>query len=101
MVQEEQIIMDYQNNRRQLESDEELLHNFKKRGEQALEQAYQNLDMKLRNDKLDHQAVSYLKQELIKVQNSYDEIINHEQKSLLKKLENNELNYQEKLNQNK
>ncbi|SBO16855.1 hypothetical protein [Carnobacterium divergens] len=97
---EEEFASEYKNNRRQLEEEEEFIKTFKRKGDQALEQAYHELSIQTRNNDLDAQTIAFIRQEIFKAQEDYEEIIGQERKNVIQRLDNNELEHRQKLRQN-
>lgn len=97
---EEDFASEYKNNRRQLEEEEEFIKTFKRKGDQALEQSYHELSIQARNNDLDAQTIAFIRQEIFKAQEDYEEIIGQERKNVIQRLDNNELEYRQKLRQN-
>lgn len=69
---EEEFASEYKNNRRQLEEEEEFIKTFKRKGDQALEQAYHELSIQTRNNDLDAQTIAFIRQEIFKAQEDYE-----------------------------
>lgn len=97
---EEDFASEYKNNRRQLEEEDEFIKTFKRKGDQALEQACHELSIQARNNDLDAQKIAFIRQEIFKAQEDYEEIIGQERKNVIQRLDNNELEYRQKLRQN-
>lgn len=98
-LSEEQIILDYQKNRINLENKEDETKAFQRRGEQEIEQVFSELAVSYRNQEMDGQMLSFLRQETYRAQETYTEIVQHEKNKCLQQLEDNELDYRRKLSQ--
>ncbi|MCJ1989435.1 hypothetical protein [Pseudolactococcus carnosus] len=96
-LSEEEIISAYQNTRRQLEDAEDQIRYLQRKGEQETESAIQEMNSRLRHQALDGQAVSFIQQEMYRAHETFDDIANQEKRKSLQKLEDNELNYRQKL----
>lgn len=99
MSPEEQLILDYKTKRINIENEEDQIKKIQKNGEQEIEELVYELDTRLRNEELDGQTLSILRQELNKAQESYNEVIRSEKRKCIQKLEDNELDYRKKLSQ--
>lgn len=96
-LSEEDIISDYQNTRRQLEETEDQIRYLQRKGEQETESAIQEVNSRLKHQALDGQAVSFIHKEMYRAHEIFDDIANKEKRKCLQKLEDNELNYHQKL----
>ena len=99
MHPEEHLILAYKTKRANLENEEDQIQKFQRKGDLEIEQLVYELDTSLRNQELDGHAVSLLRQELYKAQESYNEIIRKEKHKCRQKLEDNELDYRKNLSQ--
>ena len=99
MHPEEHLILAYKTKRANLENEEDQIQKFQRKGDQEIEQLVYELDTSLRNQELDGHAVSLLRQELYKAQESYNEIIRKEKHKCHQKLEDNEIDYRKNLSQ--
>ena len=98
-LSEEQIISDYQTNRINLENKEDEIKAFQRRGEQETEQVFSEFAVSYRNQEMDGQMLSFLRQETYRAQETYNEIVQYEKNKCLQQLEDNELDYRRKLSQ--
>ncbi len=98
MHPEEHLILAYKTKRANLENEEDQIQKFQRKGDLEIEQLVYELDTSLRNQELDGHAVSLLRQELYKAQESYNEIIRKKHKCH-QKLEDNEIDYRKNLSQ--
>ena len=99
MTLEDQIIQDYKVICQQLENDEDLVRSFKRTGENKIEQAFRELNIHEQNNDVDPAITTWMRQEIYKTQEAYNETLGYEQKKLLQKLEDNEQDYRRKLTQ--
>lgn len=84
-LSQEQIILDYQTNRRQLEAVEDDIRYLQRQGEQAVDRAIQTIARRLGPQALGEQA-DYLQRDLRQAKETYDEIVNQEKRRLLIRL---------------
>ena len=99
MTLADQITQDYKMICQQLENDEDLIKSFKITGEREIEQAFRELNIFEQNNDVDPAITTWLRQEIYKTQDAYNETLGYEQKKLLQKLEDNEQDYRRKLTQ--
>lgn len=99
MTLEDQIIQDYKMICQQLENDEDLVRSFKRTGARGIEQAFRELNIFEQNNDVDPAITTWMRQEILKTQEAYNETLGYEQKKLLQKLEDNEQDYRRKLTQ--
>lgn len=99
MTLADQIIQDYKVARQQLENDEDLVKSFKRTGENEIEQALRELTILEQNNDVDPAITTWMRQEIFKTQEAYNETLGYEQKKLLQKLEDTEQDYRRKLAQ--
>ncbi|MGK0551818.1 hypothetical protein ACSFB8_06980 [Enterococcus faecalis] len=99
MSSEEQVLSDYQANRRKLEDEEDLVKRVDRKGQHLIEQAFYDLDVTARQSQADPQALAFIRQEIMRAQETYDETIVTIKKQLAQKAEDNELAYREKMKQ--
>ena len=89
MTLADQIIQDYKMICQQLENDEDLIKSFKITGEREIEQAFRELNIFEQNNDVDPAITTWLRQEIYKTQDEYNETLLYEQKKLLQMLEDN------------
>lgn len=97
MSSEEQILSDYQANRRKLEDEEDLVKGIARKGQHLIEQAFYDLDVTAKQTQADPQALAFIRQEIMRAQETYDETIVTAKKQLTQKAEDNEQEYRKKM----
>ncbi|MGX7046371.1 hypothetical protein ACWN83_05025 [Pseudolactococcus plantarum] len=95
-LSQEQIISDYQTNRRQLEAAEDAIRYLQRQGEQAVDRAIQAITRRLGPQTLSEQA-AYLQRDLRQAQETYDEIVNQEKRRLQQALDANDQDFRQKM----
>ena len=95
-LSQDQIISDYQTNRRQLEAAEDAIRYLQRQGEQAVDRAIQAITRRLGPQALGEQE-AYLQRDLRQAQETYDEIVNQEKRRLQRALDDNERTYRQKM----
>ncbi|MDN6029872.1 MAG: hypothetical protein L0I13_02345 [Lactococcus plantarum] len=95
-LSQEQIILDYQTNRRQLEAVEDDIRYLQRQGEQAVDRAIQTIARRLGPQALGEQA-DYLQRDLRQAKETYDEIVNQEKRRLQHALDENERTYRQNM----
>lgn len=95
-LSQEQIISDYQTNRRQLETAEDDIFNLQRQGEQAVDRAIQTIARRLGSQALGEQA-AYLQRDIRQAQETYDEIVKQEKRRLQQALDDNERDFRQKM----
>lgn len=79
-LSEDQIIFDYQATREQLESEEDQIRSFQ-------------------DQEVDGHGLVFIRNEIYKAQENYENTVNKEKTKWLQKMEDNELIYRKKINQ--
>lgn len=97
METEAQLHSVYQNNRRRLEEEEDQIVSFQHKGNQAIEEAHEDIEAELRHIDLDTQTTSFIRQKILKAQENYEEIVSRSKAELQIKQKENELEYRQKL----
>lgn len=97
MKSEEQVMLDYQNNRRRLEVEEDRIQSFNRKGERVIDSAYQDLEFDLRNNELDRQDMAIIQQEINRAQEKFNETLQQEKRTIRQKLEDSEVEYKQEL----
>ena len=95
-LSQEQIISDYQTNRRQLEAAEDNIRYLQRQGQQAVDRAIQVIARRLGPQALGEQS-AYLQRDLRQAQETYDEIVKQEKRRLQHALDDNERDFRQKM----
>lgn len=96
-MKEEQITVDYQRKRRELEEDEDILKNTQRKGEQLIQETLSDIYRIVQQSAIDSEPFDRAKQAIMQVENDYHEELSKAKKQVYQQQEELERNYRNNL----
>ncbi|MBP2097680.1 hypothetical protein [Enterococcus rivorum] len=93
MDTEEQILADYKRKQQQFEEQEESIQEFRRKGEQLVEETYSSIRYKVQDSALDSEPLDFAQEELSRLEENYVFALEIEKKKLIREQEENEQQY--------